>query len=171
MTGPIEVDGAIPGDELVVDIVAMELRRIGAGTPSRRTRASCPSFFPMPPHPRRHQSCARIAHLPWGLELNGGAVFRHHRRCAAAGDGPVTSNIPRAFGGNMDNKNLRPGAKLHLPVFNPGGLLSLGDGHALQGDGEVCLTASRRGSPAGSESPSKRAPASTGLGRKRRRTL
>jgi acetamidase/formamidase len=55
--------------------------------------------------------------------------------------GRVTSNIPRAFGGNMDNKNLRPGARLHLPVFNAGGLLSVGDGHAVQGDGEVCLTA------------------------------
>ncbi len=56
-------------------------------------------------------------------------------------DGPQTSIIPRAFGGNIDNKNLGAGATLHLPVFNPGGLFSVGDGHAIQGDGEVCLTA------------------------------
>jgi acetamidase/formamidase len=60
-------------------------------------------------------------------------------------DGPLTSVIPRAWGGNIDNKNLGAGATLHLPVFNEGGLLSAGDGHAIQGDGEVCLTAIETG--------------------------
>jgi acetamidase/formamidase len=59
--------------------------------------------------------------------------------------GRVTSIIPRAFGGNIDNKYLGKGANLHLPVFNPGALLSVGDGHALQGDGEVCVTAIETG--------------------------
>jgi acetamidase/formamidase len=45
------------------------------------------------------------------------------------------------MGGNLDNKELLPGAKLYLPVFVPGGLFSCGDGHAVQGDGEVCVTA------------------------------
>jgi acetamidase/formamidase len=57
------------------------------------------------------------------------------------GWGRVTSIIPRAFGGNIDNKELVAGTKLYLPVFNKGALLSLGDGHGVQGDGEVCLTA------------------------------
>src|SRR5690606_5424214 len=38
-------------------------------------------------------------------------------------------------------KELRPGATLYLPVFNEGALFSCGDGHAVQGDGEVCITA------------------------------
>ena len=55
--------------------------------------------------------------------------------------GRITSLIPRAMGGNLDNKELVPGAKLLLPVFVPGALFSCGDGHGVQGDGEVCVTA------------------------------
>jgi acetamidase/formamidase len=55
--------------------------------------------------------------------------------------GRQTSIIPRAFGGNMDCKDLVAGATLHLPVFHPGGLFSVGDGHGAQGHGEVCVTA------------------------------
>jgi acetamidase/formamidase len=45
------------------------------------------------------------------------------------------------MGGNLDNKELGAGAKLYLPVFVPGALFSCGDGHGVQGDGEVCVTA------------------------------
>ena len=55
--------------------------------------------------------------------------------------GRQTSLIPRAFGGNLDNKELGAGATLYLPVFVEGGLFSCGDGHGVQGDGEVCVTA------------------------------
>src|SRR5438477_105001 len=55
--------------------------------------------------------------------------------------GAVTSIIPREYGGNMDLKELVPGTTLYLPVFAEGALFSCGDGHAVQGDGEVCLTA------------------------------
>ncbi|ANM32407.1 acetamidase [Acidobacteria bacterium Mor1] len=48
---------------------------------------------------------------------------------------------PRANGGNMDDKDLTEGAIVYLPVFVPGALFSIGDGHAAQGDGEVCGTA------------------------------
>lgn len=48
---------------------------------------------------------------------------------------------PRAVGGNLDNRHLRPGTRLILPVEVPGALFSCGDGHAAQGDGEVCGTA------------------------------
>ena len=41
----------------------------------------------------------------------------------------------------MDNKELRAGTTLYLPVQNPGALFYAGDGHAVQGDGEVCVTA------------------------------
>ena len=48
---------------------------------------------------------------------------------------------PRHCGGNLDIRDLVPGAKLYLPVQVPGGLFSIGDTHACQGDGEVCGTA------------------------------
>src|SRR5262249_31616732 len=52
-----------------------------------------------------------------------------------------TSIVPREFGGNMDCKELVAGTTLYLPVWAPGALLSVGDGHGVQGDGEVCITA------------------------------
>ena len=55
--------------------------------------------------------------------------------------GRISSLPPRAHGGNLDNKELGAGATLYLPVFVEGGLFSCGDGHAVQGDGEVCVTA------------------------------
>src|SRR6185436_12701828 len=48
---------------------------------------------------------------------------------------------PRYTGGNLDCKELTPGSTLYLPIAVPGGLFSVGDGHAVQGDGEVCVTA------------------------------
>jgi acetamidase/formamidase len=51
--------------------------------------------------------------------------------------GRVPSGPPNIFGGNMDNHDLQPGTSLFLPVHAPGALISVGDGHAVQGDGEV----------------------------------
>ncbi|MFN8487476.1 MAG: acetamidase/formamidase family protein [Caldilineaceae bacterium] len=48
---------------------------------------------------------------------------------------------PRVTGGNLDCKELVAGSTLYLPIRVPGGLFSLGDGHARQGDGESCVTA------------------------------
>jgi acetamidase/formamidase len=48
---------------------------------------------------------------------------------------------PRPTGGNLDCKELTAGSTLYLPIAVPGGLFSVGDGHAVQGDGEVCVTA------------------------------
>src|SRR3546814_8707864 len=55
--------------------------------------------------------------------------------------GMISTIQPRAHGGNLDNKELVPGTTLYLPVFADGGRLSVGDGHGVQGDGEVCVTA------------------------------
>jgi acetamidase/formamidase len=63
----------------------------------------------------------------------------------APSEGALTSVIPRRWGGNIDCKHLGAGATLHLPVFNKGALFSVGDGHAAQGDGEVCITAIETG--------------------------
>jgi acetamidase/formamidase len=55
--------------------------------------------------------------------------------------GRVPSGPPNFFGGNMDNSDLGAGSTLYLPVSVTGGLLSIGDGHAAQGHGEVCVSA------------------------------
>jgi acetamidase/formamidase len=53
----------------------------------------------------------------------------------------VPSGPPNIFGGNMDNHDLQPGTSLFLPVHAPGALISIGDGHGVQGGGEVGLSA------------------------------
>ena len=55
--------------------------------------------------------------------------------------GRISSKEPRVHGGNLDNKELVAGSTLYLPVWVPGGLFSAGDGHGVQGDGEVCVSA------------------------------
>jgi acetamidase/formamidase len=55
--------------------------------------------------------------------------------------GRVSSNPPSIHAGNMDNKELVAGTTLYVPVWAPGALLEIGDGHAAQGDGEVDQTA------------------------------
>ncbi|MCL4310846.1 MAG: acetamidase/formamidase family protein [Candidatus Thermoplasmatota archaeon] len=56
-------------------------------------------------------------------------------------DGEYGMIPPQTFGGNMDNRFLRAGSTLYLPVNVPGALISFSDPHATQGDGEVCGTA------------------------------
>src|SRR5690348_17932900 len=51
--------------------------------------------------------------------------------------GRVSSNPPGRHAGNVDNKDLIAGTTLYIPVFAPGALFEIGDGHAAQGDGEV----------------------------------
>ncbi len=79
--------------------------------------------------------------LPWGTELPLDPFFGVIGTAPPPEWGRLTTNVPRAFGGNMDNKELKPGATLYLPVFNEGALFSVGDGHGVQGDGEVCINA------------------------------
>jgi acetamidase/formamidase len=57
------------------------------------------------------------------------------------GMGRVPSGPPNIFGGNMDNHDLLPGTSLYLPVHASGALISIGDGHAAQGSGEVTVSA------------------------------
>lgn len=61
---------------------------------------------------------------------------RPNRLASAAG-----ATIPLCHGGNLDNQELTAGSTLFLPAFNPGAGFSVGDGHAVQDDGEVCVTA------------------------------
>jgi acetamidase/formamidase len=79
--------------------------------------------------------------LPWGLELKLAPFFGVMGVAPPPGWGRITSLVPQACGGNLDNKELGAGATLYLPVFVEGAMFSCGDGHGVQGDGEVCVTA------------------------------
>ena len=83
--------------------------------------------------------------LPWGTELALDPFFGVMSVAPPPHWGRLDTAVPRAFGGNMDNKELRAGATLYLPVFTEGALFSAGDGHGIQGDGEVCITALETG--------------------------
>lgn len=146
MTGPIAIKDAIPGDELIVDVLAMELACDWGWNRTRAGKGTLPDEFP--DERRMHIGIdrqRRVVKMPWGLELPAAPFFGVIGVAPPAADGPLTSVIPRAWGGNIDCRHLGAGARLHLPVFNDGALLSAGDGHALQGDGEVCLTAVETG--------------------------
>jgi acetamidase/formamidase len=83
--------------------------------------------------------------LPWGTEIPLDPFFGIIATAPPAVWGRCSSPVPRSFGGNMDNKELRPGSTLYLPVYNGGALFYAGDGHGVQGDGEVCITALETG--------------------------
>jgi acetamidase/formamidase len=82
-----------------------------------------------------------VADLPWGVALPLAPFFGVMGVAPIPGWGRVSSLVPRSMGGNIDNKELVPGASLFLPVFVEGARFSCGDGHGVQGDGEVCITA------------------------------
>jgi len=142
LTGPIWIEGAEPGDTLEVRIESVELRQDWAYNAVRPLRGGLPEDF------RTLQilnipidMARREAHLPWGLTLPLKPFFGIMAVAPRPEYGMVSSIEPREYGGNMDNKELTAGSTLLLPVQVPGALFSVGDGHAVQGDGEVCLTA------------------------------
>jgi acetamidase/formamidase len=128
LTGPIAVEGAEPGDVLEVVI-----------RPLSGTLPDDFHEFRLLNIPLDQQKM--VGRLPWGLDLPLKPFFGVMGVAPPPAWGRITSLIPRAMGGNIDNKELIPGAKLYLPVFVPGALFSCGDGHGVQGDGEVCVTA------------------------------
>ena len=142
LTGPIAVQGAEPGDTLQIDILSIELRQNWAYSRIRPLAGTLPEDFPT--HRTWHTAIdrqRRIGTLPWGTELPLSPFFGVMGTAPPPVYGAITSIVPREFGGNIDLKELVAGTTLYLPVFAKGALFSAGDGHAVQGDGEVCLTA------------------------------
>ena len=142
LTGPIHIEGAEPGDVLEVRILDVTLRQDWGWNSIEPLLGTLPDDFPI--SRRLHIPLDRVkntALLPWGTELPLDPFFGNFGVAPPAHYGRITSIIPREFGGNMDNRSLTKGATVYFPVFNRGALFSAGDGHALQGDGEVCLTA------------------------------
>ena len=138
VTGPVFVDGAQPGDALVVDILAFAPSGWG-------WTAIVPGFgllaedFPRPALYITHYDQQGVAWTPEiRLPLR---PFPGTIGVAPREPGLHSVIPPREVGGNMDICDLSPGARLWLPVAVPGALFSVGDTHAVQGDGEVCGTA------------------------------
>jgi acetamidase/formamidase len=142
LTGPVAVRGAQPGDTLEVRIKDIALTVDWGWNLIRPLRGTLPEDYPefrcrIIPIDRKAMTCS----LPWGATIALRPFFGILAVAPRPNYGPCSSVEPREFGGNMDNKEFLVGTSLYLPVFVPGANFSAGDGHAVQGDGEVCLTA------------------------------
>ena len=149
-TGPFFVEGAEPGDLLIVTIEKLEINRGTAYSGSLLAPyAVDPSSLlaRVDREPRRvtwlldkAKGTARLEGPELGaLEL----PLRPMLGCLAVAPArkeAIVTTTPGAFGGNMDYAGLNAGVKVMLPVNEPGALLFLGDGHARQGEGELVGT-------------------------------
>jgi len=143
MTGPIYVRDAQPGDTLQVEILEV-IPALGFGWTAIRPGKG---LLPQPEFPN---------HFLQIWDLDDGRMARMQQRddiavpiaafpgimgTALPEIGQHSTIPPRKNGGNMDIKHLCSGSSLYLPVWVDGAMFSVGDAHAAQGDGEVCITA------------------------------
>jgi acetamidase/formamidase len=141
VTGPVFVRGAEPGDTLQIDILEVKPCFDFGYVSIMPLRGTLPEEFEYETIHPLIDSDRMIAKLPWGKEIPLDPFFGVLAVAPPPAWGECSTIQPRAFGGNMDNKELKPGTTLYLPIFNEGALFMAGDGHGVQGDGEVCVTA------------------------------
>jgi acetamidase/formamidase len=142
LTGPVAVRGAEPGDTLEIRIQSIELTADWGWNVIRPLRGTLPEDFPETfKRVIRIDRQAMTASLDWGPTIPLQPFFGILATAPRPAYGRVSSVEPREYGGNIDCKEFVAGTSLYLPVFVPGANFSAGDGHAVQGDGEVCLTA------------------------------
>lgn len=151
MTGPFYIDGAEPGDTLVVHLDKLTpSRATGWGRPGLAQNVVDPGYVPHLP--------SRDELVHWNINLATGTASLAEPMgklgafelpinpmigCfgVAPADGQAISTATSAeHGGNMDYNGFVQGVTVYFPVFQPGALFHLGDGHALQGDGEMSGT-------------------------------
>lgn len=139
--GPIFIEGAEPGDAIKVTILDLKLKGWG-------WTANIPGFGLLADRfkePALHIWTFDAETLAPATFVAGASVplkpFPGIIGLASAEEGVLNSVAPRRVGGNMDTRDLSIGTELYLPVEVSGALFSLGDGHAAQGDGEICGTA------------------------------
>jgi acetamidase/formamidase len=148
-TGPFYIEGAEPGDTLVVHLLRLETNRATGWS------ASLLAPYTADPGFLRLEALREPKTANWHIDKQKGIAYpepgqfkgprielplRPMLGCIAtapAGKAAIPTGFPDNFGGNMDYNGMGAGATLMLPVFEPGALLFLGDGHARQGDGEV----------------------------------
>jgi acetamidase/formamidase len=134
----VYIEGAKPGDALRIEV--LELTPLGWGW-----TALLPEFGLLWREIR--DPFIRIWELDKSyVEMPNGARFDLHPMIGCIGvapaqDGDYASITPTNAAGNIDVRYLNVGSTLLVPVFNDGALLSAADGHALQGEGEICGTA------------------------------
>jgi acetamidase/formamidase len=138
LVGPIYIEGARSGDALEIEV--LDLKTLGWGW-----TALLPEFGLLAHEIR--EPYLKIWELDRGyVEMPNGARFQLRPMIGCMGvapakDGDYASITPTNAAGNIDVRYLNTGSKLIVPVFNDGALLSAADGHALQGEGEICGTA------------------------------
>jgi acetamidase/formamidase len=145
-TGPVAVRGAKAGQVLQVDIEAIDVLYDWGYNSVRPLAGALPHDFSENRHIHivldRGKKCWR---LPWGQEVPLAPFFGVMGVAPPPAWGTISTLPPRKNGGNLDNKELGAGSTLYLPIFVDGALFSVGDGHGVQGDGEVCITAVETG--------------------------
>lgn len=150
LTGPIAITGARPGQTLRVDLV--ELVPHGVGSCVVWPRWARWDFLPESMRADLPDAAVRtfdldavgpggVVDIDGGIELPLRPVLGMIGAAPAEGEFLSFAGAPRAFGGTFDCTDVRAGHSVFLPVSVPHALLSVGDGHAVQGDGEVCGTA------------------------------
>ncbi|MGI6368119.1 MAG: acetamidase/formamidase family protein [Anaerolineae bacterium] len=147
LSGPIWVQGAEPGDRLVVKVISIR--------PNRRYGYACNTLAGNVVDPDAVPSLPTRTLTEWDIDvdawtarlLNPPAALQDLELpldpmlgclgVAARGGQTISSSTSEQHGGNMDYRGIKEGVTLQFPVFTPGGLLFVGDGHAIQGDGEI----------------------------------
>jgi len=140
LTGPIYVESAEPGAVLAVTLHEIEVGDWG-------WVGIFPGFgWLADEFDQAYLKTFEIAADASEIRFSDGVTLQLAPFPGVMGVAPDTDELlstipPRASGGNMDNKYLTAGTRVYFPVFVEGALFSIGDTHALQGDGEVCGTA------------------------------
>jgi acetamidase/formamidase len=144
-TGPIYVEGAEPGDILEVHFLKFEFINDYGWTQIAPGSGTLQKEFPEYRIKVLHyNTAAGTAEFIPGIELKLAPFWG-----TVSVSGPLTPSprsqvgmSPGPYGGNMDDRDLGAGSTLYLPVQVPGALLSMTDSHAVQGDGEISISAS-----------------------------
>jgi acetamidase/formamidase len=140
LTGPVYVEGAEPGDVLEVKILSIDL-------PIDYGYNGCSGYLPENCETGLPSKIITLDRKKMTAEFLPGIVIPLKPFYGSIGVAPapelgrVSSNPPGRHAGNLDNRELIAGSTLYIPVFAPGALFEIGDGHAAQGDGEVDQTA------------------------------
>ena len=142
MTGPVWVEDAQPGDVLEIRILGFEFLHPYGITGFIPDSGTLPTDFPYTRFKRVPiDTAAGTAAFAPGVTLRVAPFFGSVGVAPSPLVGRISSGPPAHHAGNLDNKELVAGSTLYIPVHVPGALLSFGDAHAMQGDGEVSLTA------------------------------